>query len=239
MKSTKAYVEEPHGALAVTVQAERDLTAGEIDYLAGINLEQANKFAKLNGWTLTVDGEHDDENTAVTEEQDAAEEPNESEEQSVPIPDAEKVKNSLIAGILCCVIAVVFLLFLGNVGLIFTIILGIVGVGRLRTYSREKNDLKLAKTDMEAYKAVLAQREAEQAEREAKTEEARKRARERKINESIERMKRGNEPLCCPKCGSRSIATINRGYSIVWGFIGSGKPVNVCQKCGHKFKPGL
>ncbi len=42
----------------------------------------------------------------------------------------------------------------------------------------------------------------------------------------------------CPKCGSTSIATINRGYSIVWGFLGSGKPVNVCQSCGHKFKPG-
>lgn len=42
----------------------------------------------------------------------------------------------------------------------------------------------------------------------------------------------------CPKCNSTSIATMNRGYSIVWGFLGSGKPVNVCQKCGHKFKPG-
>ena len=43
---------------------------------------------------------------------------------------------------------------------------------------------------------------------------------------------------CCPKCGSTSLATVNRGYSIVWGFIGSGKPMNVCQACGHKFKPG-
>lgn len=42
----------------------------------------------------------------------------------------------------------------------------------------------------------------------------------------------------CPECGATAIATINRGYSIVWGFLGSGKPVNVCQVCGHKFKPG-
>ena len=42
----------------------------------------------------------------------------------------------------------------------------------------------------------------------------------------------------CPNCGSESIATINRGYSWFWGLLGSGKPVNVCQKCGHKFKPG-
>ena len=43
---------------------------------------------------------------------------------------------------------------------------------------------------------------------------------------------------CCPKCGSTSIATVNRGYSLMWGFIGSGKPMNVCQKCGYKFAPG-
>jgi len=42
----------------------------------------------------------------------------------------------------------------------------------------------------------------------------------------------------CPKCGSTSIATVNRGYSIISGFIGSGKAVNVCQNCGHRFKPG-
>lgn len=43
---------------------------------------------------------------------------------------------------------------------------------------------------------------------------------------------------CCPKCGSTSIATVNRGYSVIWGFLGSGTPMNVCQACGHKFKPG-
>lgn len=43
---------------------------------------------------------------------------------------------------------------------------------------------------------------------------------------------------CCPKCGSTSIATVNRGFSIVWGFLGSGTPMNVCQSCGHKYKPG-
>ena len=42
----------------------------------------------------------------------------------------------------------------------------------------------------------------------------------------------------CPKCGSTSIATVNRGYSIISGFIGSGKAVNICQNCGHRFKPG-
>ena len=45
------------------------------------------------------------------------------------------------------------------------------------------------------------------------------------------------EPVKCPQCGSTSIATVNRGYSLIWGFIGSGKPMNVCQKCGYKFDP--
>lgn len=44
--------------------------------------------------------------------------------------------------------------------------------------------------------------------------------------------------VTCPKCGSTSIATTNRGYSFFTGFLGSGKPVNVCQKCGYKWKPG-
>lgn len=41
----------------------------------------------------------------------------------------------------------------------------------------------------------------------------------------------------CPKCGSTSIATVNRGYSLLTGFVGSGTPMNVCQKCGYKWKP--
>lgn len=44
--------------------------------------------------------------------------------------------------------------------------------------------------------------------------------------------------LLCPNCGSSHIATINRGFSLIWGFIGSGKAVNVCQSCGYKFIPG-
>lgn len=44
-----------------------------------------------------------------------------------------------------------------------------------------------------------------------------------------------NQPKC-PTCGSTSLATVNRGYSFLTGFLGSGKPMNVCQSCGHKWK---
>lgn len=50
-----------------------------------------------------------------------------------------------------------------------------------------------------------------------------------------ERKKNSNIPSC-PKCGSTSLATVNRGFSLLTGFIGSGKPMNVCQKCGYKWK---
>ena len=44
-------------------------------------------------------------------------------------------------------------------------------------------------------------------------------------------------PLTCPRCGSTAVTTGSRGYSIVWGFAGSGKTVNRCGKCGYSWKP--
>lgn len=41
----------------------------------------------------------------------------------------------------------------------------------------------------------------------------------------------------CPKCGCTNIGVTNRGYSLFWGFVGSGKTMNVCKKCGHKWNP--
>lgn len=41
----------------------------------------------------------------------------------------------------------------------------------------------------------------------------------------------------CPKCNSTDIGVANRGYNWFWGFIGSGKSMNVCKKCGHKWDP--
>ena len=43
--------------------------------------------------------------------------------------------------------------------------------------------------------------------------------------------------LRCPKCGSEYITTGKRGYSLLTGFIGSGKTVNRCGSCGYKWKP--
>jgi len=43
--------------------------------------------------------------------------------------------------------------------------------------------------------------------------------------------------LKCPKCGSTSVTTGTRGFSIITGFIGSGKVMNMCGQCGFKWKP--
>lgn len=43
--------------------------------------------------------------------------------------------------------------------------------------------------------------------------------------------------LRCPKCGSTSVTTGTRGFSVITGFIGSGKVMNMCGQCGFKWKP--
>lgn len=44
--------------------------------------------------------------------------------------------------------------------------------------------------------------------------------------------------VTCPKCGSTSITTEERGYSLWTGFYGANKKKNLCQKCGYKWWPG-
>ena len=52
-----------------------------------------------------------------------------------------------------------------------------------------------------------------------------------------EEFNKEREQVHCPKCKCKDIGVVNRGYSILTGFIGSGKVMNVCKKCGYKWKP--
>ncbi len=59
--------------------------------------------------------------------------------------------------------------------------------------------------------------------------------------EKISLQNQGNSrclEIHCPKCGGKNIATVNKGFSLLTGFLGSGKPMNVCQNCGYKWEPG-
>lgn len=44
--------------------------------------------------------------------------------------------------------------------------------------------------------------------------------------------------MMCPKCKSNEVHAGQRGWSLLSGFIGSGKVVLTCLNCGHVFKPG-
>src|SRR5580700_9123289 len=47
-----------------------------------------------------------------------------------------------------------------------------------------------------------------------------------------------DDALRCPKCGSSQIHAEKRGWRMTTGFIGSGKIMMTCLKCGRKGKPG-
>ena len=42
----------------------------------------------------------------------------------------------------------------------------------------------------------------------------------------------------CPRCGSTQITTVQRGYGLITGFLGSNKTVNRCAACGYSWNPG-
>jgi ribosomal protein L7/L12 len=49
--------------------------------------------------------------------------------------------------------------------------------------------------------------------------------------------KTDTDKICCPKCGSLEYHAGARGYNLLTGFIGSGKVVMTCLKCGNRWKP--
>ena len=56
-------------------------------------------------------------------------------------------------------------------------------------------------------------------------------------NTIIENLIKDKNTVKCPKCGSTSITTGQRGFSIMTGFIGSNQTMNRCANCGYKWKP--
>ena len=44
--------------------------------------------------------------------------------------------------------------------------------------------------------------------------------------------------IACPKCKSTEVHAEKRGWSLLTGFIGSGKIVITCLACGKRFRPG-
>ena len=43
------------------------------------------------------------------------------------------------------------------------------------------------------------------------------------------------DAVFCPRCGCNEFTLLNRGYSILTGFLGSGKVKRVCNRCKKEF----
>lgn len=56
-------------------------------------------------------------------------------------------------------------------------------------------------------------------------------------NNKLSTLASNNTAILCPRCGSSAISTGARGFSIITGFIGSGKTTNRCGSCGHTWQP--
>lgn len=102
--------------------------------------------------------------------------------------------------------------------------------------SKDEEDLMMLTDDRELTNALLKLKENDIIEYKIKLEQIKILKQQEK--EQKKQQQETNDRPRCPKCGSTSIGTTTRGFSLVTGFIGSGKPMNVCQNCGHKWKPG-
>ena len=55
------------------------------------------------------------------------------------------------------------------------------------------------------------------------------------VPDAFQEPKKAESSICCPWCGSSEFTLLNRGYSILTGFLGSGKVKRVCNKCKKEF----
>lgn len=102
--------------------------------------------------------------------------------------------------------------------------------GKNTMRNEEEDTLNAISTDPQFLKAMQELKEKDIIEYELKMSQFRS-----QVEQKNKAREEANRPRC-PKCGSTSIATTTRGYSFLTGFVGSGKPMNVCQNCGHKWK---
>lgn len=96
--------------------------------------------------------------------------------------------------------------------------------------------VKAISTDENFMKAMTELYENDPIEYQLKISQFKANLKQQESSNKVEEVKSKNQ-IHCPRCKSTSIQTINRGYSFWIGFLGSGSPRNVCQKCGYKWKP--
>lgn len=166
--------------------------------------------------------------------QEAAQKANQEREKRIDetkLPEKPHKGKSIYAGIACGLMALIgwFGTFtgLGIIWLIIAVLFTIATIQAPKLYKEEVERYERAIKNPDDYKRSVVEED------EKRTAEAKEQARKRL--DALEA--KAKAAPRCPKCGSTYISTVNRGYSLVWGFIGSGNAMNVCQKCGHKWKP--
>lgn len=55
------------------------------------------------------------------------------------------------------------------------------------------------------------------------------------VPDAFAEYKKAESIICCPWCGSNEFTLLNRGYSLLTGFLGSGKVKRVCNRCKKEF----
>ena len=100
------------------------------------------------------------------------------------------------------------------------------------------SDLKRISSDESFIQAMIKLHDEDPIEYQLKLQQLKNTKEQEKQIERNKQRESSEPKLTCPKCGSTNIQSTNRGFSLVTGFIGSGSPRNVCQKCGFKWKPG-
>lgn len=96
--------------------------------------------------------------------------------------------------------------------------------------------LKEISNDTDFLEAMIELKKNDPIEYQLKMSQFKANLKQQESSNKVEEDKSKNQ-IHCPRCKSTSIQTINRGYSFWAGFLGSGSPRNVCQKCGYKWKP--
>lgn len=143
--------------------------------------------------------------------------------QNVEMPEKPSMVVYLFLGVVALIGIIVYFANGSMLSAIITPICGAVAASGLSVYKKKVKEYEMIMNNPDEYRKKVIAMEDEQREQGEWEEEY--------------DATRVNDAPRCPNCGSTYIATINRGYSIVSGFIGSGQAKNVCQKCGHTWKP--
>ena len=99
-------------------------------------------------------------------------------------------------------------------------------------------DIKRISTDESFIQAMIKLKQEEPIEYQLKIQQFKTQLQQQEKIKETKQQKSSENQVTCPKCGSTNIQSVNRGFSLMTGFIGSGSPRNICQKCGFKWKPG-